>query len=536
MKKKLLQLTALPILIGMLIVNSLLPAVSFAQITKIVDYTLTNGSYPLGSLISDGTFLYGTTSQGGSGSCGDGFGNIFGCGTIFKVKPDGTGYVTLLDFNDTNGNAPNGSLVSDGTFLYGMTSGGGAYGYGIIFKIKPDGTGFVNMYDFGAISTSGKVPYGSLLYDGTFLYGMTRQGGTAGEGIIFKIMPDGTGFFKLLNFSGTNGSDPLGSLITDGTFLYGATSAGGGSSGGRIFKIKPDGTGLAGIITFNNGNGSSPLGDLLYDGTFLYGTTANINNNNGYIFKVKPDGTGYVGFSTPDGANPRGSLISDGTFLYGMTAFGGANNDGVIFKIMPDGTGFSKLYDFDSINGKEPHGSLLLVGTNLYGTTNVGGTNNKGTVFGFCISSCVAAPTVSVSGNTMTSSSASGNQWYLNGGIITGATSQSYTATQNGSYTVMVNGSSSAPTIISSVGIDENSFSNSINIYPNPNNGLFNLQMSQLGAAQIKIYNVLGECVYQNMSTASTIQIDLSAQSDGVYMVQIITEEGTVNKKLNVQR
>ena len=38
----------------------------------------------------------------------------------------------------------------------------------------------------------------------------------------------------------------------------------------------------------------------------------------------------------------------------------------------------------------------------------------------------------------LTSSSASGNQWYLNGTAISGATSQSYTATASGSYTVVV--------------------------------------------------------------------------------------------------
>src|SRR5205807_3087793 len=39
---------------------------------------------------------------------------------------------------------------------------------------------------------------------------------------------------------------------------------------------------------------------------------------------------------------------------------------------------------------------------------------------------------------TLTSSSASGNQWFLNGNPIGGATNQAYIATASGSYTVVV--------------------------------------------------------------------------------------------------
>lgn len=49
-----------------------------------------------------------------------------------------------------------------------------------------------------------------------------------------------------------------------------------------------------------------------------------------------------------------------------------------------------------------------------------------------------AQPTISVNGNLLTSSSATGNQWYLNGVAITGATGQTYSATNPGIYTVQV--------------------------------------------------------------------------------------------------
>ena len=64
----------------------------------------------------------------------------------------------------------------------------------------------------------------NLFSDGTYLYGMTYSGGVNNLGTIFKILPNGSGYIKLLDLEGaTNGSNPVGSLISDGTYLYGMT-------------------------------------------------------------------------------------------------------------------------------------------------------------------------------------------------------------------------------------------------------------------------------------------------------------------------
>jgi hypothetical protein len=102
-------------------------------------------------------------------------------GVIFKIKPDGTGYAKLLDFaGTTNGSYPVGSLISDGAFLYGMTWGGGSgscnFGCGTIFKIKPEGTGYLKLLDFEG-TTNGSKPYGSLILMVPFC--MARQSSAA---------------------------------------------------------------------------------------------------------------------------------------------------------------------------------------------------------------------------------------------------------------------------------------------------------------------------------------------------------------------
>ena len=252
---------------------------SAAQYTKLLDFDgAANGRIPGVSLLYDGTFLYGMTGLGGTNNQG----------TIFKIMPDGTGYVKLLDFDGAlKGSFPRGSLISDGTFLYGMTNGGGANNRGTIFKIMPDGNGYVKLLDFAG-TANGSSPGGSLISDGTFLYGMTSVGGTSNIGIIFKIMPDGTGYAKLLDFAGAaNGSEPQGSLVSDGTFLYGMTEIGGTNNLGTIFKIMPDGTGFVKLLDFTGAaNGSKPKGSFISDGTFLYGMTSSGGTNGlGTVFK-----------------------------------------------------------------------------------------------------------------------------------------------------------------------------------------------------------------------------------------------------------
>jgi uncharacterized repeat protein (TIGR03803 family) len=90
-----------------------------------------DGAYPNAGLVqaSDGNF-YGTTSEGGaSGNCSG------GCGTVFKITPNGT-LTTLHSFGGSDGAGPYGALVqaTDGGF-YGTTFGGGAYGSGTVFRM-----------------------------------------------------------------------------------------------------------------------------------------------------------------------------------------------------------------------------------------------------------------------------------------------------------------------------------------------------------------------------------------------------------------
>jgi uncharacterized repeat protein (TIGR03803 family) len=356
-----------------------------AQLSTLYSVNGLTGQYLMSSLVSDGTYLYGTAAFG-----------TMDYGSIFRIMPNGTGFSTIYSFtSSTVGEHPFGSLYFDGTYLYGMSADGGAGSAGIIFKLLPNGTGFTTLYAFSG--TDGHEPYGALISDGTYLYGMTSRGGTYSDGVVFKIMPDGTGYAVIHNFDGsTGGEEPKGSLFYDGTTLYGTTNGGGSVDDGTVFKILPNGTGYTTLVDFTGAaNGQHPVGSLIFDGTFLYGTTTHGGANNvGTLFKVMPNGSGFnttITFAIgSNGQYPYGDLLNVGGVFYGLTGGGGNAGEGVLFSVNPNGTNYTKLFDFNSFpNGRDPFGSLTEVGGALFGTTAYGGAYDKGTIFRYNITTNV---------------------------------------------------------------------------------------------------------------------------------------------------
>ncbi len=75
-------------------------------------------------------------------------------------------------------------------------------------------------------------------------------------------------------------------------------------------------------------------------------------------------------------------------------------------------------------------------------------------------------------------------------------------------------------------GMSEAALSAGINVYPNPNNGVFNVRFTNaiVEPTHLRIVNVLGTEVYHTALTGNA-QIDLSKQTSGVYFVTIETKE-----------
>ena len=177
------------------------------------------------------------------------------------------------------------------------------------------------------------------------------------------------------------------------------------------------------------------------------------------------------------------------------------------------------------------------------GTSN--GCSNTSTITVY-VNPLPATPSISVSGgNVLTSNASTGNQWYKNGVIISGATAQSITLTTSGNYTVKVtdsNGCTSLPSTPYSYGIsgiEEENDVNSINVYPNPTNGTFMIEadIKQSDKPMIVLYNLIGETVKTiEYSTAANgvykKEVNVKELPSGVYFLSLRTSQGVSMKKI----
>jgi len=138
--------------------------------------------------------------------------------------------------------------------------------------------------------------------------------------------------------------------------------------------------------------------------------------------------------------------------------------------------------------------------------------------------------TTTLNNNTITSNNLTANsyQWINCDSAIAipGATSQSYTATVNGNYAVVVTYGTCSDTSlcvsITGIGIIEaNPLKNAV--YPNPNNGVFDI-LSSSKDTYISIYSIDGKEIVNQLKISSPIQhINISKVEKGVYFIKFFT-------------
>ena len=147
-----------------------------------------DGYYPRSSVILDSSGnLFGTTEGGGTSNQG----------TVFKVTPGGVETILYSFKGGTDGDAPLAGLVADksgnlyGTTYLGGNSGcnnDGQGGCGTVFRIAPDGTEKL-LYVFPRThgQPHGAWPSAPLLLKNGYLFGTAIYGGTNNNGVVFKL-------------------------------------------------------------------------------------------------------------------------------------------------------------------------------------------------------------------------------------------------------------------------------------------------------------------------------------------------------------
>jgi uncharacterized repeat protein (TIGR03803 family) len=350
-----------------------------------------DGSAPYGDVIRDRDGnLFGTTAAGGAACT-----KKDGCGTVFKLAPDGTETVLYAFQGGDDGGEPRAGLVADqGGNLYGTTT----IPKGTVFKVTPEGVHTVlHIFESG----DGADPLAGLITDNAGnLYGTAAVGGgRCGCGTVFRITTAGA-FTVLYAFQGgADGRDPQGPLVADSTGnLYGTTTSGGdvacdGYQGcGTIFKLTPDGHETV-LYAFHGGqDGRAPFGDLALDSVGnIYGATAIGGGNHcfgdgcGTVFELTPDGSESVLASFEYPGAPTflhgGVVLDKKGILYGTGLGGGTEGCGGVFKLAP-GKAAKTIHSFACVgDGRDPIAGLLRGGRGRLVGTTLGGGNRHGTVF-----------------------------------------------------------------------------------------------------------------------------------------------------------
>ncbi len=334
--------------------------------TVLKSFTGSDGMGPSADLVLSGSTLYGTTQLGGIGWSASG--SFWGYGVVFKMSTDGSGYTVLKSFSGSDGMYPEADLVLAGDTLYGMTDyGGSSYsgadysGSGVVFKMNTDGSGYTVLQGLG----SGGSNRG-LVLGGNTLYGTTQYGGNA-NGLVFKVNTDGSGCATLWSFGGSDGQYPTAGLALAGSRLYGTTEyggrwfSGGVSGNGVVFMVNTDGSGYTVLKDFFTGSdGKNPAGGLVVAGTTLYGTTTGGGPaGDGVVFsltlcpviEVAPQSqTVPSGVAVDLSASVSGALAYQ-WFFNATNALDGATNS---------------LLDLPSVRPSQS-GNYMLVVTNIYG-------------------------------------------------------------------------------------------------------------------------------------------------------------------------
>ncbi len=182
-------------------------------------------------------------------------------------------------------------------------------------------------------------------------------------------------------------------------------------------------------------------------------------------------------------------------------------------------------YNWQGVSSTNSSATVNQSGTYFVITTDNNGCTAISNVVSLTVNNPIV-PTITQSGNNLVSSSASSYQWYLNGNPIPGANSQSYTVTQNGTYTVEttdINGCTaiSNPYVINSLSIAE------INpiiatIYPNPASTYLIVAPFDLNTFySIVVYSLEGKVIYQSNNHLGVNTIDCSTWASGIYSVNI---------------
>ncbi len=522
-----------------------------------------NGSATVSITAGTGPFTYSWSPSGGTNAsasnlaAGDYTVTVNGansCSSTASVTVASTNAITLSNSstNTTCGNA-------NGTASTSITAGTGPYTY---------------LWSPGS-ATSASV---SSLASGNYTVTVTGAGGCTATGSVnigsstaVSLSTSATN----ANCNQSNGSATVTPSGGSGSYTYlwtpgNATSATAGSLATGNYSV-----------TVNDGQGcTATVTVLVPQNTSLTGsaTTTEVTcgqTNNGSIDLSVSGGTpGFTYSWSPGGATTQDlSGIAAGDYTVTVTDNSGCQFittytvasentmvvDGIAqhetCKGYQDGsvdltvTGASGNVTYLWTPGNATTQDLSALGEGTYSVTVTDAGNGCSSTLSFNIQAGYNFPvSISQSGDTLTATTSPNYQWYHNGVLVPGATSQTFVLTEGGYFYCIVGSQNcefTSNTIetscICSNGIEDNSFFQGISVFPNPANEELNvvITLTSVEAASVTLIDMTGRRIWlkneKDKANNFAWQIPVADIAAGNYFVQVNVGGQTKNVKVLVK-
>lgn len=506
----------------------------------VAEFDSINGRNPNGEIIlaNDG-LLYGVCRQGG----------VLNRGVLFSFNPLNNALTKEVDMGSNGVIGPSAGLIIGSTGkLYGVGAGGAApFPNGSIFEFDYTSNSF-NVIGGISNSTIGNLMNSKLIEveDSVFI-GVTASGGVYSKGAIYKFDFQNNLVSNLKSFNGTDGEWPAGLIQANNQKLYGFTYIGGTDTYGTFYEFDLTTNQHTKLVDLNGTNGAQPLMNTCFqaENNVLYGTIRSGGLGNGTIIKYDINTNNFTRIysfqSSGTGGYPIYNVVEDCiTPAPGLNPTQVVCQDDVLSDIVVSGSNL-KWYDAAQDGVQLNYQTNLVNGVTYYVTQTVECESKTRTPF--TVSLTTVNTEVSSSETTITANEANATyQWIdcSNGNIpIAGATGQSYTATSNGSYAVIVTNSTgcsdtSECVTINSVGL-EDILLPEFKIYPNPFSN--ELQIScESGIQSVLIIELKGKEVYRIMPNAKNIVIPFDQIPAGMYFIELIDDNGNSSVKYAIKK
>ena len=201
---------------------------------------------------------------------------------------------------------------------------------------------------------------------------------------------------------------------------------------------------------------------------------------------------------------------------------------GHFYSLVPNGTGgFTRTQLLSSAQA-----GFSVIAENAAGELYAG-NNNTGVLWKIKETCTDTIPTISANGDVVTSTAATGYQWYLNGALIKNATAQSHTAVASGYYSVLATFTGgcqlASDTIwVSLVGIDDLDDSRVV-VRPVPASDLLRVEGLTAKSADLLLVDASGRTVVQVRHNATgTVGIPVADLANGTYSLLVRDAAGAV--------